>query len=129
MTDVQNQDRRTIYEMAGGAPAFERIVARFYAGVETDAILRPMYPDDLEESRHHLALFLMQYFGGPTTYSEGRGHPRLRMRHIPFEIGQAERDAWLRHMTAAVEAEALSEDVRAAMLEYFDRAATFMMNR
>ena len=128
MTEL-NQDRRTIYEMAGGAPTFERIVARFYEGVETDATLRPMYPDDLSESRHHMALFLMQYFGGPTTYSDGRGHPRLRMRHIPFEIGQAERDAWLRHMTAAVEAENLPPDIRAAMLEYFDRAATFMMNK
>src|SRR5688500_17445311 len=125
----QNQDRRTIYEMAGGAPTFERIVARFYEGVESDSTLRAMYPEDLDESRHHLALFLMQYFGGPTTYSGGRGHPRLRMRHIPCSIGQAERDAWVRHMTAAVEAEELPEAVRAAMLEYFDRAATFMMNR
>ena len=125
----QNQDRRTIFEMAGGAPAFERIVARFYEGVESDSTLRGMYPEDLEESRHHLALFLMQYFGGPTTYSEGRGHPRLRMRHIPFEIGQAERDAWMKHMTAAVESVDLPDDVRTAMLEYFDRAATFMINR
>ena len=122
-------DARTIYEAAGGAETFERIVDRFYAGVAGDPLLRPLYPADLSASRRHLALFLMQYFGGPSTYSEQRGHPRLRMRHLPFPIGQAERDAWMRHMRAAVEAEALAGEVRAALLDYFELAATFMINR
>jgi len=129
MTEPQNIDLRTIFEAIGGAPAFERIVARFYDGVATDPVLRPLYPADLEESKRFLALFLMQYFGGPTTYSQERGHPRLRMRHMPFAVGQAERDAWLRHMTAAVDAEALAPPLRHALLDYFARTATFMMNR
>jgi hemoglobin len=122
-------DARTIYEAAGGAETFERIVERFYEGVEDDPVLRPLYPTDLAESKRHLALFLMQYFGGPSTYSQERGHPRLRMRHVPFAIGQAERDAWIRHMGAAVDAERLPEGVRDVLLDYFDRAATFMINR
>jgi len=122
-------DARTVYESVGGEPGFRRIVARFYAGVAGDPVLRPLYPVDLTESEHWLALFLMQYFGGPATYSEQRGHPRLRMRHFPFAIGQAERDAWMTHMRAAVEDEALPEPVATALLDYFDRAATFMMNR
>jgi hemoglobin len=130
MTQPQTDpDARTIYEAAGGAETFERIVERFYAGVEGDPVLRPLYPADLAESKRHLALFLMQYFGGPSTYSEERGHPRLRMRHLPFAIGQTERDAWMRHMGAAVDAERLPEGVRDVLVDYFDRAATFMINR
>lgn len=119
----------TVFEAAGGAETFVRMAEKFYEGVQQDPLLRPMYPEDLEESKHTLAEFLIQYFGGPATYSQKRGHPRLRMRHVPFTIGQAERDAWVRHMTAAVDAETLPDAVRAAMLEYFERAATFMMNR
>jgi len=119
----------TIFETLGGAATFERIVARFYEGVDSDPVLRPLYPDDLTQSKRDLALFLMQYFGGPATYSQERGHPRLRMRHMPFAIGQAERDAWMRHMTAAVEAEHLEPALRDVLLNYFDRTATFMMNR
>jgi len=129
MAEEQTIDARTIYAAAGGAPAFERIVERFYAGVANDPILRPLYPDDLGPSKRHLALFLMQYFGGPSTYSAERGHPRLRLRHLPFPIGRRERDAWVRHMTAAVNAEPLPEPVRAVLLDYFDRAATFLINR
>jgi hemoglobin len=129
MAEEQTIDARTIYTAAGGAPAFERIVERFYAGVANDPILRPLYPDDLGPSKRHLALFLMQYFGGPSTYSAERGHPRLRLRHLPFPIGRRERDAWVRHMTAAVNAEPLPEPVRAVLLDYFDRAATFLINR
>ena len=121
-------DARTVFEAAGGAETFERIVARFYEGVAEDAVLRPLYPADLEPSRRHLTLFLIQYFGGPSTYSEQRGHPRLRMRHLPFTIGRRERDAWVQHMTAALDAEALPQPVRDVMAEYFDRAATFLMN-
>jgi hemoglobin len=119
----------TVFEAAGGQPAFERIIDRFYAGIETDTLLRPMYPADLTESRRHMVLFLMQYFGGPGTYSQERGHPRLRMRHAPYSIGVPERDAWMKHMAAAVKAEELAPQVEAIMMEYFERAATFMMNR
>ena len=129
MVEQQDVDARTIFQAAGGAETFDRIVDLFYAGVAQDPVLRPMYPDDLVESRRRLSLFLQQYFGGPSTYSDERGHPRLRMRHFPFAIGQAERDAWMRHMRAAVEATELPPPVREALLDYFDRAATFLMNQ
>ncbi len=119
----------TVFEAAGGQPAFERIIDRFYAGIESDTLLRPMYPADLTESRRHMVLFLMQYFGGPGTYSQERGHPRLRMRHAPYAIGVPERDAWMRHMANAVKAEGLTPQVEAIFMEYFERVATFMMNR
>ena len=122
-------DARTIFQAVGGAETFDRIVERFYAGVAADPVLRPMYPEALAESRRRLSLFLQQYFGGPSAYSEERGHPRLRMRHFPFTIGQAERDAWMRHMRAAVEAERFPPEVESALLDYFERAATFLMNR
>jgi hemoglobin len=121
-------DARTIFDAAGGTETFERVVERFYQGVEDDPVLRPLYPADLEASKRHLALFLVQYFGGPSTYSEERGHPRLRMRHLPFTIGQRERDAWVQHMNAALAAEQLPDPVRELMADYFDRAATFLMN-
>lgn len=95
---------RSLYELAGGEAAFRLLVERFYLGVSEDELLRPIYPgDDLSGATERLTLFLIQYWGGPTTYNEQRGHPRLRMRHQPFAIGPRERDAWLRHMTAAVE--------------------------
>ena len=122
-------DLSTIFNSIGGAPTFERIVDNFYAGVAEDPVLRQMYPEDLTESKRFLVLFLIQYFGGPGTYSQERGHPRLRMRHMPFVIGQAERDAWMGHMTAAVAAEKLPDDIQVALLSYFDRVATFMMNQ
>ena len=122
-------DARTVYAAVGGGETFDRIVKRFYEGVAQDAALRPMYPDDLVESERRLSLFLQQYFGGPSTYSEQRGHPRLRMRHFPFAIGQVERDAWMRHMRAAVEAERFPPEIEGVLLDYFDRAATFMINR
>src|SRR5688572_12433310 len=102
----------TLFDAVGGLETFRRLADPFSQGVETDPILRPMYPDDLTESREHLALFLAQYFGGPTTYSEQRGHPRLRMRHLTFQIDAAARDAWLRHMRAAVETTAIPEPAR-----------------
>jgi hemoglobin len=122
-------DARTVFQAAGGAETFERIVARFYEGVADDPVLRPLYPEDLTASRDHLALFLIQYFGGPSTYSAQRGHPRLRMRHLPFTIGRRERDAWVQHMTAALDAERLPGPLRDVMADYFDRAATFLMNQ
>jgi hemoglobin len=118
----------TLYDLVGD-DWFVQLVERFYAGVEADPVLRPLYPDDLTPSRDHLAGFLVQYWGGPTTYSDERGHPRLRMRHIPFAIGAAERDAWLAHMTAAVRAGGLEPDVERQVLEYFEMAATHLVNQ
>ena len=91
-------------------------------------MLRPLYPDDLTDSRAHMSGFLIQYWGGPGTYSEQRGHPRLRMRHAPFAIGPAERDAWQAHMAAAVRAGGLPAEVEAQVLAYFDNAATHLVN-
>ena len=121
---------RSVFELAGGEQAFRLLVQRFYARVANDPLLRAVYPDeDLSAATERLTLFLMQYWGGPSTYSEQRGHPRLRMRHQPFAIGQAERDAWLEHMTAAVDSLDLAPDVRKAFLDYFETASTAMINR
>jgi hemoglobin len=117
-----------VFAFVGGVETFRQIVEAFYRGVETDPVLRPMYPEELEESREHLALFLAQFFGGPKTYSESRGHPRLRLRHVPFRIGQAERDAWMLHMRAAIEDAEVAEPARTVMLKYFEDAATFLIN-
>ncbi|HEY1455660.1 MAG TPA: globin [Candidatus Dormibacteraeota bacterium] len=121
---------RSVFELAGGEQAFRRLVQRFYAGVADDPLLRPIYPEkDLSGATERLTLFLIQYWGGPQTYSEQRGHPRLRMRHQPFAIGQAEREAWLRHMTAAVDSMEFAPAVRRALLDYFEAASTAMVNR
>lgn len=118
-----------MFELVGGTEWFAALVDRFYEGVETDATLRPLYPEDLTESRAHMTGFLVQYWGGPGTYSETRGHPRLRMRHAPFPIGDTERDAWLRHMAAAVRAGGLPDEVEAEVLGYFEMASTHLINR
>ncbi len=118
-----------IYEFVGGAETFHRLVEHFYAGVEEDPLLRPLYVEaDLAGARERLALFLIQYFGGPDTYTEQRGHPRLRMRHLPFAIGIPERDAWLRHMRAALVRTAIPEPAFGVMDGYFTRVADFMRN-
>ena len=121
----------TVFEAAGGMPFFEALVDRFYEGVAADPVLLRLYPepDDLTDARHHLTLFLAQYWGGPSTYSEERGHPRLRMRHAPFAIGPEERDHWLAHMRAALDALAPEPDVRTKLDEYFGFAAESMRNR
>jgi hemoglobin len=120
---------KSVYELAGGEDTFRLLVQRFYGRVADDPVLRAVYPDeDLSGATERLTLFLIQYWGGPSTYSERRGHPRLRMRHQPFTIGQAERDAWLGHMTAAVESLDLAPAVRKALLDYFETASTAMMN-
>lgn len=119
----------TLYDEVGGMPFFERLIEVFYEGVANDAVLRPLYPEDLDPSTRHLTLFLAQYWGGPTTYDDERGHPRLRMRHAPFAVGPAERDRWLFHMRAAVDETAPQEPVRRALLEYFEMAAEAMRNR
>jgi hemoglobin len=118
----------SVYDQVGGQAFFDQLVHRFYLGVEADPVLRPMYPDDLSESRRTLAGFLAQYWGGPPDYSAERGHPRLRMRHAPFVIGQVQRDHWLGHMTDAVRAAELAPDLEVAMLDYFAMAATAMIN-
>ena len=117
------------YEAVGGEPTFRRIVGRFYELVTKDEVLRPLYPDeDLGPAEDHLRLFLMQYWGGPRTYSETRGHPRLRMRHVPFRIRTTERDAWLRCMRVAVEEAELDEAHRAVLWNYLEMAANSLVN-
>ena len=119
----------SVYEAAGGSETFKTLVERFYARVASDPLLRRVYPEeDLSSATERLTLFLIQYWGGPDTYSARRGHPRLRLRHQPFAIGQPERDAWLRHMTAAVESLKLQPDVRTALLDYFETTSTAMIN-
>ncbi|HEX5938090.1 MAG TPA: globin [Actinomycetota bacterium] len=123
------QTEPTVFDAVGGMPFFEGLVERFYEGVAGDDVLRPLYPDDLGPSIRHLTLFLAQYWGGPTTYDAERGHPRLRMRHAPFGVGPAERDRWLVHMRAAVDAMDPPQEARAALLGYFSMAAEAMRNR
>jgi hemoglobin len=121
-----------LYERVGGEPFFVDLVDRFYLGVAGDPVLRPLYPDDLRESSRHLALFLMQYWGGPSTYGEERGHPRLRMRHAPFVIGPVERDAWLRRMlTALLELESaarIAAPDAQELRDYLEMAANSLVN-
>jgi hemoglobin len=123
-------DETSLYDAACGMPFFESLVDRFYQGVAADKGLRPIYPDrDLAGARHRLTLFLAQYWGGPRTYDAERGHPRLRMRHAPFAIGPAERDAWLGHMRDAITSLSPSPDVAARLHAYFEMAADAMRNR
>lgn len=121
----------TLFAAVGGMPFFERLVDEFYRGVEADEVLAPLYPEapDFTGAHRRLTLFLAQYWGGPTTYSEERGHPRLRMRHFPFPVGPRQRDRWLLHMTAAVEATTPEGPVRQALLDYFATAAEHMLNQ
>jgi hemoglobin len=119
----------TFFEAVGGEETFRRLVHRFYQGVASDPLLRPLYPEeDLGPAEEKLTLFLMQYWGGPKTYSEQRGHPRLRMRHMPFAIGTAERDAWLRHMRDAVDELALPQQLDDMLWRYLTMAANSLVN-
>ncbi len=120
---------QSIFELIGGEEPVAAIVDAFYDAVEKDPILRPMYPECLQAPKRHLYLFLLQFFGGPRTYLEERGHPRLRMRHFPFAIDQQARDHWLAHMLNAVDQAGISEPARSRMREYFDRSSTFLINR
>ncbi|GGM18502.1 MULTISPECIES: globin [Micromonospora] len=123
------QPSTTFFEAVGGEPTFRRLVDEFYAGVATDPVLRPMYPEeDLGPAAERLTLFLMQYWGGPNTYSSQRGHPRLRMRHAPFRVGAVERDAWLLHMRRAVDRLDLTPEAAGTLWDYLERAAYFMVN-
>ena len=123
-----------LYERVAGEPFFRELVSAFYDGVAEDAVLAPLYPDypDFEPAKDRLALFLIQYWGGSHTYMEQRGHPRLRMRHLPFVVGERERDHWLMHMATAVEAVCNGldggEDIAAELLQYFVPAAEHLRN-
>lgn len=120
---------QTYYERVGGRPTFEALVAEFYRGVAGDPELRALYPEeDLGPAEHRLLMFLEQYWGGPKTYSEQRGHPRLRMRHAPFAVTPKMRDHWLAHMNAAIDSVALSPMDDELMRGYMNHAANFMVN-
>ncbi|MER8042931.1 globin [Streptomyces sp. NPDC094032] len=120
---------QTFYEQVGGEETFRRLVRRFYQGVAEDPLLRPMYPEeDLGPAEERLVLFLMQYWGGPRTYSDHRGHPRLRMRHAPFTVDRAAHDAWLRHMRDAVDELELAPEHEAQLWKYMTYAAASMVN-
>ena len=120
----------SFYEAVGGEDTFRRLVHIFYQGVAADPELRPVYPSkNLGPAEEHLTLFLMQYWGGPRSYDELRGHPRLRMRHAHFAIGEAERDAWLRHMRAALDEVGLDPALDAQLWDYLVMAANSLVNR
>ena len=119
----------TFFDAVGGEETFRRLVHRFYAGVAEDPVLRPLYPEpDLSGAEERLRMFLVQYWGGPRTYSEQRGHPRLRMRHAPFRVGLAERDAWLSHMRAALDSLRLEPEAERALWDYLQMAAHSLVN-
>ncbi len=120
---------QTVYDLIG-PEGFERLLAAFYRRIAADPVLRPMYEgDDLGPAERRLRLFLVQFFGGPTTYQEERGHPRLRQRHAPFPIDQRARDAWMANMVAALEEAAIPEPARSAIRVALERTATHLINR
>ncbi|MBL0887073.1 globin [Myceligenerans indicum] len=120
---------KSFYEQVGGHETFAKLVGIFYEGVAEDPVLRPMYPEeDLGPATERLTLFLEQYWGGPGTYSEQRGHPRLRMRHMPFKVNPDARDRWLKHMRTAVDALDLAPAHEAELWDYLERAAFSMIN-
>lgn len=122
-------DQVTAYQALGGRATFERLVRRFYEGVRTDDVLAPMYPEeDFEGAVERLTMFLEQYWGGPTTYSETRGHPRLRMRHAGYAVSPLARDRWLQHMRAGVDELELPEDLETMLWTYLERAAFSLVN-
>lgn len=117
-----------LYNRVGGEDFFINLVNKFYEYIESDKVLRPMYPEDLNPGKVHLSSFLAQYWGGPNNYSLQRGHPRLKMRHSNFKIGKKERDIWIKHMCAALKSMNISEDDSTEMLSYFEKTATNMVN-
>ena len=123
-------DEVSLYQEVGGSDFFIELVNKFYEGVINDEVIILLYPDrnDLEGAKERLSLFLMQYWGGPTTYSDERGHPRLRQRHFPFAIGERERDHWLMHMQGAIDAMPTSDSVRTRLSEYMSNAAQHLVN-
>ena len=126
---VQPGAQPTFYEQVGGHETFVRLVDVFYDGVAADPVLRPLYPeDDLTAAKERLRMFLEQYWGGPTTYSDQRGHPRLRMRHAPFRVNPDARDRWLAHMRDAVASLKLAPMLESVLWDYLERAAWSMVN-
>ena len=129
VSDPGDDSEDTFYDAVGGADTFRRLVAIFYAGVAEDPVLRPLYPEeDLGPAEERFRMFLEQYWGGPRTYSDQRGHPRLRMRHAPFVIGPVQRDAWLARMRVAVDEIALPPEQEAVLWDYLVMAAHSMVN-
>jgi hemoglobin len=129
MSEETTRTPRTVYEAVGGEETFTRLVRRFYQEVAADPVLRAVYPTtDLEPAEVHLRLFLIQYWGGPATYNELRGHPRLRMRHVPFRIGPVERDLWLKHMRTALDDLQLDATLDTQLWEYLVMAAQSLVN-
>jgi len=129
MSEETARTPRTFYEAVGGEETFTRLVRRFYEEVAADPVLRAVYPtEDLEPAEVHLRLFLIQYWGGPATYNELRGHPRLRMRHVHFRIGEAERDLWLKHMRTALDELDLDATLETQLWEYLVMAAHSLVN-
>jgi len=125
-----NETQVSLFDAVGGEPTFRRLAHRFYQEVAADPQLRPVYPSrDLGPAEEHLRLFLIQYWGGPATYNELRGHPRLRMRHAHFAIGEAERDAWLRHMRTVLDELDLAEPYAGQLWEYLVMAAHSLVNQ
>jgi len=123
------QSGQTFYDEIGGYPTSAKIVERFYEGVATDEVLRPLYPEeDLGPAAERFTLFLVQYWGGPTTYSDNRGHPRLRMRHAPFAVTPLARDHWLKHFRAGLDEANLTPEQDAKFWDYVTHAAQFMVN-
>ena len=123
------EESQSLFERIGAEPTFHALVDEFYTAVANDPVLRPLYPEhDLGPAKERLYLFLVQYWGGPATYSQQRGHPRLRQRHAPFRIGPAERDAWLANMRRAVTTLGLATDLETTLWNYLERAAHFMVN-
>ena len=123
------RDTTNYYELFGGEAFFSDLVSQFYAHVATNEILRPMYPEsDMKGAAHRLQIFLEQYWGGPTTYSEQRGHPRLRMRHAPFHISKVEHDAWINCMQQAVDGLEIDQDLKDELWSYLTQAAAAMIN-
>ena len=122
------ENELSIYDFAGGDPTFRQLVDVFYAKVEADDLLRTLFPDDLEPGKNWQFLFLTQYFGGPRRYADERGHPRLRMRHMPFAIDRNARERWLHYMLEAVDEVGIDEPARSMMRSYFERASEMMIN-
>lgn len=129
VTDPVESPERSPYDLMGGRPTFEHLVDRFYLGVADDPVLRPLYPEeDLAPAKRRLLMFLEQYWGGPRTYSDERGHPRLRLRHAPFAVTPAARDRWLVHMRAGVDELGLPEPLERQLWDYLVVAADSMIN-
>ena len=128
-TSTESAPVPSFYEAVGGHPTFEKLIRKFYEGVANDPPLRALYPEeDLRPAEERFRLFIEQYWGGPTTYSAQRGHPRLRMRHAPFAVTPTQRDRWLSHMRDAINSLDITPAQAAELWSYMERSAHFMVN-